>query len=434
LVEVGSDALAGEFLLRYDLVEGAAELFGRALETREDDGEVHARLAGALYVLDDLEGAVEHYETAKRLIGSNVLVDSNLGIVHTLQGRHDAAIKAHGRALETLPDQGITPLRVILIWNAAHSLLASGRLPEGWDAYEARIPLGLGPALGAGLPEWGGHGADARNVLVLPEQGLGDELLFATCLPDLLAEAAGVYLECDPRLVDLLTRSFPAARIGPRGTWSKARATGSCGRRPTACIAAGSLPRRYRRRLDEFPADGAYLRPDRQRVDRWRRRLRRLPAGIRVGVSWRSVLAAGERRREYATLLAWAPILAQPGVQPVNLQYGDCEEELQNVERTLGIRIHRWRDLDMLDDLEEVAALVAALDIVVAPRNAVAHLAGAIGTRTLMLANPFTWSDLGTGALPWFPAVTSLYRPPGGSWHEAIELAAELLGRVVRER
>lgn len=433
MAELGSDALAGEFLLRYDLVEGAAELLGRALETQEDNGEVHSRLAEALCALDDLEGAVEHYETAKRLLGNNALVDSNLGIVHTLQGKHDAAIEAHARALASLPEPGLTPLRVILIWNAAPTLLASGRLVEGWDAYEARIPVGFGPKLETVLPEWGVDGADARSVLVLAEQGLGDELLFASCLPELLGEAGSVYVECDPRLVSLLARSFPAARIGPRGTWNKAAMTGARRRQPAAYIAAGSLPRRYRRRLDHFPADGAYLRPDQRRVDRWRRRLDRLPAGIRVGISWRSVLTDGRRRREYAPLLAWEPILGRPGVQFVNLQYGDCERELLDVERALGITIHRWEDLDLFSDLEEVAALITALDVVVAPRNAVAHLAGALGTKTLMLANPHTWSDLGTGSLPWFPAVTPFYRTSGGSWAEAIEPASELLGSQHRD-
>lgn len=430
MAEIGSDALAGEFLLRHDMVDGAAMLLSRALETRETDAEVHARLAAALCCLDDLPGAIEHYERAKRLIGNDALVDSNLGIVLTLQGRHDAAIKAHGRALASLPEVGITPLRVILIWNAAHTLLAAGHLQEGWDAYEARVPLGLGPDQKPALPELATDGADARSVLVLAEQGLGDELLFASCLPDLLDQAGCVYAECDPRLVALLRRSFPTTRVGPRGRWSAPRTTGSAEPGPEAYIPAGSLPRRYRRGLDDFPADGAYLRPDQQRVDTWRMHLDTLPAGIRVGISWRSILTGGARRREYAPLLAWAPILSQPGAQFVNLQYGSLAEELQGIERELGVTVHSWEDLDLFNDLDGVAALIAALDVVVAPRNTVAHLAGAIGTPTLMLANPYGWSDLGTRSLPWFPAVTNVYRRPGGSWADAIEGAANLLGQM----
>jgi len=402
----------------------------RALDDRPADAALHARLAQMLCFLDDLDGAVEQYETIKRVVGDDPLVESNLGIVLTLQGRLDAAMDAHRRALGGAPE-GLTPLRVILLWNTGLTLLASGRLREGWDAYEARIPLGLGPRTRAPLPEWGVTGDDPRSVLVVGEQGVGDEVLFGSCLSDLPDGAGRVYVECDPRLVSLLSRSFPKARVGPHGTWSAPSVTASPGEGPEAYIAAGSLPRRYRRDHASFPADGAYLRPDPEKVAGWRARLANLPCGIKVGISWRSVRAGVQRRRDYATLRAWAPILRRSDMQFVNLQYGDCERELLDVERQLGITIHRWDDLDLFDDLEGVAALIAALGIVVAPRNAVAHLAGAVGTKTVMLANPYTWSDLGTGSLPWFPAVTPVYRAPGGTWDSPIEKVAGLLVQAV---
>ena len=280
------------------------------------------------------------------------------------------------------------------------------------------------------LPEWGTAGADARSVLVLAEQGVGDEVLFGSCLPDLLDEAERVHIECDPRLAPLLARSFPTARVGPEGRWSRPHPTESPGEGPAAYVPIGSLPRRYRRSLDDFPVSGAYLEPDPQQVDAWLARLDGLPAGARIGISWRSILTGAGRQREYARLLAWAPMLQLPGIQFVSLQYGDYERELLDVEGELGITIHRWDDVDLRNDLDDVAALLTALDAVVAPRNAVAHLAGALGTRTLMLANPHAWSDLGTGALPWFPAVTPLYRLPDGGWEEPIAAAAELLRHI----
>jgi hypothetical protein len=430
---LGSDALAGELLMRHDLAEGAAQLLGRALELSDGEAEVHARLAQALYFLDDLEGAIEHYKSARRLAMDDALVDSNLAIVLTFQGQLDAAMDAHRRALATAPeapDGAITPLRVVLLWNAAHTLLASGRLIDGWDAYEARVPIGFGPRTRVGLPEWRGGAADTSSVLVLGEQGIGDQVLFASCLPDLISEAERVHIECDPRLAPLFARSFPAAHVRSPG-----RSSGSGVNEPRrggadAYVALGSLPRRYRRSLDDFSNDGAYLRADPVRVNTWRARLDQLPPGPRVGITWRSVSAFGARRREYAPLLLWAPILEQQRLQFINLQYGDCEQELLDVERELGITIHRWDDFDLFDDLDGVAALIEALDAVVAPRNSVAHIAGAVGTKTAMLANPFVWSDLGTSSLPWFPAVTTFYRRPGGAWTEPITAAAEVLGQL----
>lgn len=419
-----ADALAGEFLLRYGCVDGAAELFARTLEHDEDDGRVHARLAEALQYLDDLPTAVEHYEAAKRLLGSEGLADSNLGIVLTLQGRLDEALDAHRRALSSAPEGAVTPSSLVMIWNAAHTLLASGHLTDGWDAYEARVPLGLGPANDAGLPAWDDGDPHTRSVLVLGEQGVGDEILFASCVPDLIDEAESVYLECDPRLVPLMCRAFPTAQVGPRGTWSRSGAGSTPSDGPESVIASGSLPRRYRRHPKDFPADGAYLHADPDRLRAWRARLDRLPPGPRIGISWRSILNGPERLREYAPLAAWTPVLARPGAQFVNLQYGDCEREITDVERDLGSTIHRWTELDLLNDFAELAALISALDLVIAPRNSVAHLAGALGTRTVMVANPHVWTELGTGALPWFPAVTVVHRKPGTSWAEPLEAAA----------
>jgi hypothetical protein len=432
---LGAEALAGEFLLRYGVEEGAAELLARAVDAGEGDGQVHARLAEVLWALDDLPSAIEHYESAKRLLGSGSLVDSCLGIVLTLQGELDAAMDAHRRALAALPQGGISARSVLLVWNAAHTLLASGRLTAGWDAYEARIPVGQGPRARDDLPDWGAVRPDKRRVLVFEEQGVGDQVLFGSCLPDLLGESRHVCVECDPRLVPLFARSFPLADFGPTGTWSGSDVGGpGAADGPEATIALGSLPRRYRRALNDFPADGAYLRADPDRVNASRRRLDELPPGPRVGVSWRSILTGGRRRREYAPLPDWAPILARPGVQLVNLQYGDCEDELLALERELGITIARWPDVDLRNDLDGVAALIAALDAVVAPRNSVAHIAGAVGTATAMLANPHVWSDLGTDSLPWFPRVTTVYRKPGDKWAAAIERAAALLDRILAAR
>jgi hypothetical protein len=429
---LGADALAGELLLRCGYPVGAAQLLGRALRSDERNAQVHVRLAEALCDLDDLPGAIEHYESAKRLLGNDALVDSNLGIVLTHKGELDAAMDVHRRALAAVPHDRLSLTTVAILWNAAHTWLAAGRLAEGWNAYEARIPLGLGPAACSGLPDWGAAGIDARSVVVLEEQGVGDQVLFASCLADLIGEAREVFVECDPRLAPLMARSFPAAHFGPTGGWSLSVGHGDGG--PEAYIALGSLPRRYRRTLDRFPVDGAYLHADPERVDAWRERLQELPAGRKVGISWRSIFPAGARTREYGTLRDWAPILKQPGVQFVSLQYGDCEQELVEVAREFGVHIAQWADFDPFNDLDGVAALIDVLDAVIAPRNSVAHLAGAIGTCTFMLANPYVWSDLGTGAFPWFPAVTMLYRTPGESWAEPIRQVAEAIGQMVESR
>ena len=121
--------------------------------------------------------------------------------------------------------------------------------------------------------------------------------------------------------------------------------------------------------------------PDAARVDAWRERLAALGPGPYVGISWRSKIQTAERRLEYTRLDEWGEIFAVPGVTWVNLQYDDCNRELRDAEQRFGVQIHRWDWLDLMNDFDEVAALITALDLVVAPFNAVSMLSGALGVR-----------------------------------------------------
>ncbi len=139
-----------------------------------------------------------------------------------------------------------------------------------------------------------------------------------------------------------------------------------------------------------------------------------------------------ERRLEYTRLAEWAEIFAVPGVSFFNLQYDECERELADAEHRFGATIHRYDDLDYMNDFEGIAALMANLDLVLAPRNAVAMLAGALGVPTVMIGNRWDWSDLGTDTSPWFPSVTLVVRELGQEWDAALATAAARVRALTR--
>lgn len=403
-------------------IEHVAQILELALVTEDEPTNQLTRLGFIHQHLEDLEGAARHYEEALVRTPNSGPLYSNLGAVLTALGRHDEACAAHRRAT------ALDPSSPHLVWNMANALLAAGQLSAGWEAYESRLQVwGWGlPAQGLG---WEPGQPPPARLRVLREQGLADEVLFGSCYPDLLAETSDVVIDCDPRLASLLRRSFPGTAIEPSGeTASPAKPPAPSG----TAIAAGSLPRRYRQRLDTFPSDqGAYLRADPCRVDLWRRRLANLPSrGTRIGISWRSIVTGAHRRLEYASLLEWFPVLRLPDVSFVDLQYGDGRAELAEAAGRLGVQIHHFDDLDLRDDLEGVAALIAALDVVVAPRNAVAHLAGAIGTPTVMIANSHGWTQLGTNHFPWFGSVTVLARRRGEPWRAALQRFADPVAAI----
>jgi hypothetical protein len=264
-------------------------------------------------------------------------------------------------------------------------------------------------------------------VLVYREQGVGDEIMFASCYADIIDAARDVVIECDARLTPLFTRSFPRADVRAQTFDGFRRETMHDFDR---AIPAGSLMRWFRPTVDSFPDRGAYLVPDETRVAEWRHRLAELGPPPYIGLSWRSKIQTAERRLEYTRLEEWGRVFAVPGVTWVNLQYDECERELHDAETTFGVRIHRWEWLDLLNDFDEIAALVTALDFVVAPFNAVSMLSGALAIPTIAMGNRHGWSELGTGRLPWLPSLSLALRMPNEEWDDVLATAARAVADV----
>ncbi|HWP00058.1 MAG TPA: tetratricopeptide repeat protein, partial [Methylococcus sp.] len=206
---------------------------------------------------------------------------ANYAVVCQDLGRFEEAAEAFDRALALAPESGDLHLA------KAHFLLSLGCFREGWEAHEHRLRLPGSPRERFPFPEWDGRTLDSEEtLLVCAEQGIGDEILFASCIPDLRKRAERVIVECDPRLEGLFQRSFPGIRfVGKRfqpvGSWL--RDLPSIHRQ----VALGSLPRFFRNAWDDFPRHGGYLIPDVDRMRRWKERLDGLGPGLKIGLSWR---------------------------------------------------------------------------------------------------------------------------------------------------
>ncbi len=93
-----------------------------------------------------------------------------------------------------------------------------------------------------------------------------------------------------------------------------------------------SLLRTFRSEPEAFPQAPGYLVPDPERVAYWRDQLASSP-GRKVGLLWKSLSLQAERGRQFSPFEQWRPILETPGVTFVNLQYGDCDEEIALARR-----------------------------------------------------------------------------------------------------
>jgi hypothetical protein len=317
-------------------------------------------------------------------------------------------------------------------------LIALGRLQEGWDAYEARLSHHYFDALLFIIdrPAWTpGMDIEGKTLLVFAEQGLGDEVLFANLVPDLIAALGPegkLILSVEPRLVTLFRRSFPTARIEPHATYLIDGRTVRCAPFLSdddvvdAWAPLGALLRRFRPTLASFPARAAFLRADPERVTHWRAVLASAPAGPKVGILWKSLKLDGARLRYFSPFDLWRPVLTTPGVTFVNLQYGDSDAE-QARAREMGAALWTPPGIDLKTDLDDLAALTLALDLLIAPANATSNIAAACGAPVWLISTPGAWPKLGTERYPWYPSVRVFNPPAFNDWSPVMdEIAAAL--------
>ncbi|MGE3538601.1 MAG: tetratricopeptide repeat protein [Candidatus Tectimicrobiota bacterium] len=435
-------------------LEAAALAYQAIIRQRPDYAAAYNNLGTIKRSQGDLTAAQEAYSTAIRLQTDFAEAYTNLGIVYQSQHRIDAARAAFDTAIRLRPayaeahlnrgaalqadgdleaalDAYDTVLRLQpqcarAHWNRALIWLAQGNLAAGWPAYEWRLQLPDAAPARFPYPRWQGAALQHSTILVQADQGVGDEILFVSCLPSLLEQARHVVLECDPRLQTLLARSFPGATV--YGRTPVATESGVYQGPPVQVqIPASSLPLYLRPTLADFPAQAAFLRPDAARQQQYQQRLAALGPGLKVGIAWRSI-ASRRQDPTYTQLAQWETVLTIPGVHFVTLQYDDTAKELEAARQRWGVSLHDWGDLDLLNDFEGVAALMSALDLVLAPESTVAALAGALGQPVWRLSVAgSSWTSLGTAGCPWFPSMRLLCQSRRGVWEDVLQqVAADL--------
>lgn len=286
----------------------------------------------------------------------------------------------------------------------------------GWG-----LPGGAADAAGA----WRGETFDG-TLLVIGEQGLGEEILASSLFGTLPAARPQVRILCEPRLAGLFRRSFPGLQVVP-------------GKEISAATAADAeQPVRHIKSLDlaalsdnPLPARPAWLTPDPERAARLKQELRaRWPGKRLVGLSWSSSRAIHGARDKSAPLSALAPLLSMPDTVCINLQYGDTTADLAQLAGTGLPQPNTVAGIDNREDIDGLLALMSALDAIVTVSNTTAHLAGAAGLECHLLlphAHPVFWYWGYRGEhTPWYPAMRIWRCDPDGSW-------SGLAGKVARQ-
>ncbi|MEB3165123.1 MAG: tetratricopeptide repeat protein [Cyanobacteriota bacterium] len=286
------------------------------------------------------------------------------------------------------------------------SLLRCGRFAEGWPLYQQRGDQQGKPGV---LPRWQ-PGMVCDRLLILPESALGDQIMVASMLREAAALASRPALLVEPRLYRLFVRSFPDLPVLIPGQPVDIG-------RYQAQIQLGGLGGILRPSKDHFLARRqAYLIADPARTDALRRR-HRTSGELLVGLCWRSTSPANGVMKSLP-LQAMAAALALPAVRLLSLQSGDTSAERAELQSRTGIVVNADPEIDAFNAVDDLAALIAACDLVVSVSNTTAHLAGALGQRTWLLIDPrldWRWGLDGEDSL-WYPEARIFRQPGPGDW------------------
>ncbi len=427
----------------------AAEAFGGALALAPDHPQAVAGLARALQQLYRLEEAEAQFKHALELAPASAELWTRLGQVYRDLGRYGEARAAFDRALEVDPGylhalthaglvaldqrdperamkcfEGVVSSDLGLddeaLWNITCARLLCADWEHAWEFYEHRWKSPDVVRRPFDFPVWDGGDIAGRTLLVYAEQGLGDEIMFASCYHELQRRVGHLVIECSPKLEKLFLRSFPGASVVGR---NQADAPDWLAAAPRIDVqaACGTVASYLRRTSASFPAHSGYLRADPQRIAYWRKRLATLGPGPKIGFSWRGGSSRTRTRLRSIALADWLPVLGIDGAAFVSVQYHpDAANELEAFHSARDVRVHHWAEA--IDDYDETAALVCALDAIVSVCTAIIHLGGALGrpVRVVVPASPEWRYGLMGDRMPWYPTVRLFRQAHPGDWGDAI--------------
>ena len=321
------------------------------------------------------------------------------------------------------------PERPIVHWERFSLMLFEKRFAEAWDAFEQRFDCGhLNSVFHYPFtqPRWAGEPLKGKHLLVHNEQGLGDQIMFASALPEVIAEAERTTLVVLPELQTLFAASFPKARVLPArigrfaGDHPVPDWIGALGKVDYQ-LPIGSLMALRRRTQESFGDPRPYMRPSDAARGRWRGF--DAGPGLKVGLCWASNPAlfhhdsARRGRRKSLPLDTLAPLATVRAASLTSvLNWTARADDPKLKSRLLDVSAR-------LTSLNETAALIERLDLVITVDTAVAHLAGALGKETWLLLHDFAdcrWT-LRDDRSYWYPD-TRLYRQEtAGDWPAVID-------------
>ncbi len=388
-----------------------------AQTTNPRHADAHNNLGVSLMDEGKAEDAAQCFRHALSINPRHADAHNNLSNALLRLGRLDEACQHNDQALR------INPVHGTALWDRSLLALLQGNFLEGWPDYERRWGLPQVAPRNFSRPRWDGRPLDGKTILLHAEQGLGDTVQFVR-FASLVKERGGtIILACQPPLVRLMARVPAISTVVAMGT-----------QLPPYDVHAPllSLPGIFETSVETIPRQVPYLIADPQLIGQWRQELTTLCTEIplknrrlNVGIAWQGNPKNQIDRYRSLPLAHFAPLALIPGVNLVSLQVGHGSEQIDSAPFTV-TDIGKHFDSQSLDD---AAATIMNMDLMVTSDSSIAHLAGALGVPIMValgLMPDWRWL-LERGDCPWYPTMQLFRQRKFGDWDEVFaRIAAEV--------
>ena len=424
----------GLVFLKNKLIDKAKKLFDRAINVDPKYIDSYNNLGNVYFNLEDLDKAYILFKKAYKINSQLSKTLINIGNYLSLKDKNLFAIKAYEKALinepknnEIFSNISIAYARNRDFYNAkkyydkvinkainpslnlslSYLYLYKNQFDKGWNLFESRKETSkfLKSKDKLIIDQTSIAKEEAilnKKILVLREQGIGEEILFSSMYKELINLNNNISIETDKRLINIFERSFGCNLFVPDGYYSKNQ---EMLKKFDSLIFAGSLCSYFRKNKSNF-LNKPYLIDDLKKTAEIKKDPIFNKNDLKIGLSWKSVVSIYGKLKSLN--LSDFKSLIKKNRQFINLQYGDVDEELkQKVNQDFDI--YSFKKIDLFNDLEYLMSILKNLDVFVTVSNSTAHLASAMGVKTFLIcpkksSTYFYWSNE-NNKTPWYQNV-----------------------------
>jgi len=407
--------------------EEAEKYYKLALVVDENYHDAIAGLGVINFQRADYRACENHFKRALAQKPSNSNILTNLANTYSVQGRYAEAMPLWDKALKIKPQNAQARM------NRGLTGLGLGQFATAWDDYEDRFHEdNFIPERFTDIAKWPGPGQEAAPVLIWAEQGIGDEIMFASMFAELASVKEKFAAECNPRLIETFKESFPHIFFVP----TRSLTDHSAFKYQISIASLGRVLRRSRDAFEQRRQRGGHLK---QAADALKQSTRSSLAELPkpwVGVSWESyALTMNFRGRKSIPSAEFAKFTKGFKGSFINLQFPNPHKHESPTPQVVPENVHTLPDLDLKNDLRGLTSLLREMDHVVTIGNSVAHLSGAFGIPTTVLlpsVADWRWGFSGEKSV-WYDSLTLHRNKDSNSWAALLaETKAELFNRYQR--